>query len=205
MKHKCDEYRGNITDASPRNLTLIGSVANAAASPLAITGGIKLDTTSAIKKFYITIIKITPSFEAIGSVYAGDFTEDTGTKVLDELFSGNSFLQLPTNLAIDPNNGEIYIANQTLSGENTIYKGNLDGNAGSLEVFVPTGNLETASDLEIDIENQFLLWMDTDSMGNSAIKRVRLDKASDIPENIFSGFSQGLYFDIEIGSIVIPK
>lgn len=116
------------------------------------------------------------------------------------LFDEGDGIGAPTGLTFDAD-GNIYISDQNnLSGVNDskIFKGKIDG-TGSLSILVPTGSdVRKPEDLEIDLENGFIFWMNqVDESGTAtAIMRAKLDGSE--TEKLFDGFEFGYYFDLEI-------
>jgi len=118
------------------------------------------------------------------------------------LFDGEDGLEATANIAIDSKNGKIFITEiPGLVGGNTDDKllvGNLDG-SGDLKPFIePGGNLKSPLDIEIDVDNGYLLWISSDT-DNGQVMRAKLDDGSSV-EVLFEGEELGTsgFFDLDI-------
>ncbi len=125
----------------------------------------------------------------VGSVNGSTETEAT------VLFDADDELKGPTGVAIDKANSKIYIVdNGSLTGtaSSTVFSGNLSG--GTLSVLVEPGdNVNRPSDAEIDLDNGYLFWINTDP---GEVMRVKLDGSN--VETLFDGLSDPIYFDLDI-------
>lgn len=128
-------------------------------------------------------------------VYEGSLDGDVSKKKL--LFDENDNLASPSGVAVDALNNKIYIVNNPdLGGTATdaIYSGNLSGE-GTLTRIVQAGDdLTDASDIEIDLENGYIFWIN--SIDNGDIKRAKTDGSS--VETLFGGINRGYFFDLDI-------
>lgn len=121
------------------------------------------------------------------------------------LFDDSDGLNYPSGIAVDSENGKIYIADYgvPLGATDQILIGNLDG-SGALSTLVAAGdNVKTPYDMEIDLENGYVFWMNleaTPGTNQSQIMRASLDGSS--VELLFDGFEGGAYFDLEIGEVL---
>ncbi|GAA5023090.1 hypothetical protein GCM10011506_05690 [Marivirga lumbricoides] len=135
-------------------------------------------------------------------VMVGSVTGDTDPV---ELYGSDELIQ-PTGIALDPVNQKIYISDNGVNEalESTIYVGNLDG-SGSLAVLVGAGDfVNSPSDMEIDLENGFIYWLNvkestSGAVAPSALVRASLDGSA--VEVLFDGFSGAIFFDLEIGVV----
>ena len=123
----------------------------------------------------------------------------TGDVEPQELFGSDELIR-PTGLAIDPVNQKLYVADngefETL--ESTIFSGNLDG-SGTLSVLVASGdNVRRPSDMEIDLENGFVYWLNEIPGTTASTELVRASIDGETVEVLFDGFVGAIFFELEI-------
>ncbi|UGU16463.1 IPT/TIG domain-containing protein [Sinomicrobium kalidii] len=174
-------YRGNLGNSS---INPIGTIENT------ISEGLKIDPASG--KFYVA--SAIPDFttgENTGAVYRGNL-DGSGTP--EVLFDASDGLVYARNLALHPDSGKLYCIDNKASGS-TIYSGNMDG-SGSLTVFIEGTDLQNPRDLEMDVENGFIFWLNQAQNNNGAIKRAAIDGS--VVEDLFTGIDNGDYFDLKI-------
>ncbi len=128
-------------------------------------------------------------------VYEGSLDGDASKKKL--LFDENDNLASPSGVAVDPLNNKIYIVNNPDPGgtaTDAIYSGNLNGEGALTRIVEAGDDLTDASDVEIDLENGFIFWIN--SIDNGDIKRAKTDGSS--VETLFGGINRGYFFDLDI-------
>ncbi|MBL3658932.1 IPT/TIG domain-containing protein [Fulvivirga sediminis] len=134
------------------------------------------------------------------AVVQGSLDGKDTPKVLYDQANG---LQAPKGIAFDPDNNAMYIADygSGATPSSNIYRGTLNGE-GELSVIVAQGdNVNRAIDLEIDLENGYIFWMNTslNNEGSAEVMRSNLDGSK--VEKLFDGFVNPGFFDIEIGEV----
>lgn len=118
------------------------------------------------------------------------------------LFENNTSLSYPYGLALDLENSKIYILdnpNQNgISDQDAIFMGNLDGTGGLTEIVSAGDDLSNAWDMEIDLDNGYIFWINNKSAENGGgdIKRASLDGTT--VETLFGGIDEGTYFVLDI-------
>ncbi|MGS2764356.1 IPT/TIG domain-containing protein [Sinomicrobium sp. M5D2P9] len=186
-------YKGNPGSITVHALNTI-SIEN----KISISTGLKIDPVAG--KFYAGVSALDFfTGESTGAVYKGNLD---GSGTLEVLFdTSDGLTDEVRNIALNPDSGKLYILDNDFSPENnttktTIYSGNMDG-SGNLIAITEIINSESGvpvTDLEIDLENGFLFWIN--SALNGVIKRVALDGS--VVEDLFTGINNGEYFDLKI-------
>ncbi|WP_340063184.1 IPT/TIG domain-containing protein [Ascidiimonas aurantiaca] len=174
-------YRG---DLNTENLDVLTTITGA------FPGGLKIDPIT--QKFYVSTTTL-DFFTGVttGTIFKGALD---GSSPVEVLYDSSDGLEDAANIAINPDMGTLYVINRSFISGPAIFQGNLNG-SGSLTNFVEGGtDLGDTSDLEIDIENSFLFWINQETDG--AIKRAALDGSG--IEDLFRGINFGLYFDLNI-------
>lgn len=116
-----------------------------------------------------------------------------------ELYGSDELIR-PTGLAIDPINQRLYVADNGVSESlnSTIFSGNLDG-SGTLSVLVASGdNVRDPSDMEIDLENGFVYWLNEIPGTTASTELVRASIDGETVEVLFDGFVGAIFFELEI-------
>ena len=150
-------------------------------------------------KLYVANDKLYWTDEALIAVSEGSLDGSTEPVVL---FDDSDGLVRPTGITFDPGSEQLFIADDRIDGDGTssILVGNLDG-SGDLSTLVgPGDNVRSPSDMEIDLENGFVFWLNTtneNNMGETELNRASLDGQT--VELLFDGFINASYFDLEIG------
>lgn len=121
-----------------------------------------------------------------------------------ELFSADDGLGAPTGIAIDYENGKIYIVDNgaLFVSDGVILYGNLSGEGDLSELAGTEDNVFKPLDAEVDLDNGYLFWMNQVDSESYEILRADLNLAegeSDFTiERLFAGISFGTYFDLDI-------
>jgi hypothetical protein len=126
-----------------------------------------------------------------------------GTAAANVLFDGGDNLAGPYNLAVDADDQKIFVVENTDPGAtatDAIYTGTLDGSGALTKIVSAGADLNDASDVEVDSENNYVLWI-TSQTGEYSVKRAGYDGAT--VETLFSGpeLTAAAYFDIEVGTV----
>lgn len=129
-----------------------------------MAGGFKIE--AATGKLYWTEYMTASVFE--GSI------EGQSAQPVKLLFDGSDGLASPSNIAVDPANGHIYVID---NGNGAIYKGSLDGTGTLQKLPVPNTDIIGSGDIEIDPVNHFIYWI-TSYFENSIIMRAKTDGTS---------------------------
>ena len=125
-----------------------------------------------------------------------------GSEEAKVLFDGDDNLAAPYNIAVDVAQQKIFILDNPEEGAtatDAIYAGNLDG-TGSLTKIISAGDdLDGGFDVEVDIENQFVIWLSplTEGQGQK-VSRCKYD-GTDVETLFSSDQIQGAgFFDIDV-------
>ena len=150
-------------------------------------------------KLYVANNKLYWTDETLIAVLEGSLDGSTESVVL---FDDSDGLVRPTGITFDPVGERIFIAdNGTAGGEpSSIFVGNLDGSGDLTTLVGPGDNVRSPSDMEIDLENGFVFWLNAtneNNMGETELNRASLDGQT--VEVLFDGFNFANYFDLEIG------
>ena len=150
-------------------------------------------------KLYVANNKLYWTDERLIAVSEGSLDGSTDPIVL---FDDSDGLVRPTGITFDPDGERLFIADNRIDGggSSSILVGKLDGSGDLTTLVGPGDNVRSPSDMEIDLENGFVFWLNAtneNNMGETELNRASLDGQT--VEVLFDGFNFANYFDLEIG------
>ena len=150
-------------------------------------------------KLYVANNKLYWTDERSIAVSEGSLDGSTEPVVL---FDDSDGLVRPTGITFDPDGKKLFIADNRIDvgGTSSILMGNLDGSGDLATLAGPGDNVRSPLDMEIDLENGFVFWLNAtneNNMGETELNRASLDGQT--VEVLFDGFNHANYFDLEIG------
>lgn len=124
-----------------------------------------------------------------GSVYEGSLNGQTAQPA-KVLFDNSDGIGGPFNIAISPSTSKIFILDLNT---NEIFAGSLDGSGTLYKLPIPSTDLMSPNDIEIDDANQSIYWLNQ-NFENGVMMRAKTDGTN--VQRLINNIKYGYFFDL---------